>query len=269
MAKALQKAKAQSKAVATVGAAGIPAAIMKAGARGRGVSTRQEDNLVPMIYILQAQSPQVNKRSPDYLAGAEGGDIWLRNAPDPIVKGEQGLLFQPCHFYVDWVEWIPRDSGGGFVGRHDRLPDDVKVVEDPQNPNRRQFIRKNGNEVKETRYHVGYVKTDAGNLLPYVIPLTSSGHTVSRQWMFMMNSKMVPGVGKADSWSCWYRLKTKERSNSLGTWAALEVTDGGWVQTEEDLKRGEDLFNAFAAGAKAVEHPVADADQGGGDNAAM
>src|SRR6202035_3091033 len=59
---------------------GPPAALadrMKADA-GRGVSTAQEDNQVPLIYVLQPLSPQVDKRSEQYVEGAEPGDLWLR-----------------------------------------------------------------------------------------------------------------------------------------------------------------------------------------------
>lgn len=221
---------------------------------GKGVSTAQEDNLIPLIYVLQAQSPQVNKRNAgSYIAGAEAGSIWLRNFSDPIVAGEEGFLFQPCHFSKDWVEWIPRDNGGGFVGRHAELPKDAKKVSDPKNPSKVRYVRKNGNEIIETRYHVGNVITAKYGAVPYVIPLTSSGHTVSRDWMFRMNSKQLPTGDKAPSWMCLYRLRTKERTNAAGTWFTWDISDEGWVQSEEDYLRGASLHEAVTSGAKAVE----------------
>lgn len=227
---------------------------------GKGVSTAQEDNLVPLIYILQAQSPQVNKRNAAYIEGAEASDIWLRNAPDPIVRGDTGFLFQPCFFNKDWIEWVPRDSGGGFVARHLELPQDAKKIEDPKNPNRVKYIRPNQNEVVETRHHVGYVITENGPL-PYVISLSGSGHTVSRQWMFMMNGAQIDGQ-KAPSFAKLYRLKSKERSNAAGTWFAFDVKDEGWVETDTDYQRGLELHDAFVKGEKRAEAPVA----AGGDN---
>src|SRR3972149_2403505 len=71
------------------------AAMMKADA-GQGISTAPEDNLVPLIYVLQATSPAVKKGDPSRIDGAEAGDFWLRNSSEPIVRGEDGLLFQPC-----------------------------------------------------------------------------------------------------------------------------------------------------------------------------
>lgn len=217
---------------------------------GKGISTAQEDNLVPLIYILQALSPQVNKRNPSYIEGAEAGSIWLRNSASPIVDGEQGILFQPCYFTKDWVEWVPRDAGGGYVARHREFPAGAKKSADPKNPNKVKYIMPNGNELIETRYHIGFAITDAGPL-PYVIPMISSGHTVSRQWMFLMNAKHHNGK-KLPSWSCLYKLRTKERSNAAGTWFTWDVSDGGWVSSPDDYARGKTLYEAFSSGSKAI-----------------
>lgn len=217
---------------------------------GKGISTAQEDNLVPLIYILQALSPQVNKRNPSHIEGAEAGSIWLRNSSSPIVDGEKGILFQPCYFTKDWVEWVPRDAGGGYVARHREFPSTAKKVADAKNPNKVKIIMPNGNELIETRYHIGFAITEAGPL-PYVIPMVSSGHTVSRQWMFLMNAKHHNGK-KLPSWACLYRLKTKERSNAAGTWFTWDVADGGWVSSPDDYARGKTLYEAFCSGQKTI-----------------
>jgi hypothetical protein len=221
---------------------------------GKGVSTRAEDNLVPLIYILQAQSPQAQRKDPNYVEGGEAGAIWLRNSGVPAINGDDGILFQPCYFHVDWVEWIPRSKGGGFVGRHLERPADAEQKQDPQNPNKFRWVRPNGNEVVQTRYHTGYVIFE-DMAIPYVIPMTSSGHTVSRNWMFMMNRKKAFGV-KPPSWACLYRLRTKPRTNAAGTWMTWDISDAGWVQEQDEYNRGEELNNSFEAGEKMVETPV-------------
>lgn len=261
MAKAVATKKTHAVAPGTAGALPAHLASKMAEHAGKGVSTDQADNLIPLIYVLQPLSPQVNKRNPAYIKDAEPGDIWLRNYQDPIVKGEEGIIFQPCFFSKDWVEWVPRDDGGGFVARHDELPKDAKLIEDDKG--RKKYVRPNGHEVIETRYHAGYVYTDTGPV-GYVIPLTSTGHTVSRDWMFRMNNKQLPSGEKAPSWAFLYRLKTKERSNAAGTWFTYEIQEEGWVQTEEDLDRGFQLHNAFATGAKKAEHDVARDDDSDG-----
>lgn len=228
---------------------------------GKGVSTDQADNQVPLIYVLQPLSPQVDKRDPRYIEGAEPGDIWLRNSPNPIVKGDAGIEFQPCAFWHDVGEWVPRDNGGGFVARHKDMPATAEKVVDSRNPQLAKYRSPDGNELIETRNHAGYVMTDIGPL-PFVLPLTSTGHSVSRQWMFMMNSQRYSGV-TPPSWACVYRLRTIQKKNKKGAWFVLVPENAGqngqtkWVDIE-DYERGAALNAAFTSGAKEAEAPVSD-----------
>lgn len=255
--------------VGTLSKSGPSQALMeKMGtSRGTGLSTNQSDNMIPLIYVLQAQSPQVLKKNPAYINGAEAGDIWLRNAMDPIIKGEEGMLFQHCAFDKEWVEWVPRDDGGGFVGRYpikkpsDETTPPVADAESYDDEGVQRWRRKNGNELILTRYHIGNVlRTD--RMIPFVVPFTSTGHTTSRQWMFMMNQQVLPDGGIADGCACVYRLKVIPKSNKKGDWFAFDVQFEGWA-SDEMYARGKQLAAAFDRGDRRVEDPM-DQQQSGG-----
>jgi hypothetical protein len=219
---------------------------------GKGLSTDQADNMVPLIYVLQSNSPQAKKGDPNRIDGAEAGDFWLRNAAEPIIKGEEGLLFQHCYFDKDFVEWQP--NRGGFVARHRDMPDDAVKEVDPSNENKITWVRSNGNEVVETRYHVGRI-LNCDPPLAYILPFTSTGHSVSRSWMFMMNSKQFQG-SKVPAFARSYRLKTKVKTKGQHSWFMVTVEDEDWVSIE-DYAAGEALYNAFNTGAKVAEAPAA------------
>lgn len=222
---------------------------------GMGVSSRAEDNLIPLIYILQSNSPQVDERDPEYVEGAKPGDIWLRNSGLPAIKGEVGLVFQPCYFSIDWPEWKPNRAG--FVGRHLTQPPEAVWTNTPtpQDPDRMSWVMPNGNTVQETRYHPGYVYLPGGRVMPFVIPLTSTGHTVSKNWMTLMNGKMDQGVVTA-SFMSKYRLKTKMKVNAFGKFFVFSISDEGWITTDEEYQRGFALHASFEAGEKGIEAPV-------------
>jgi hypothetical protein len=243
---------------------------------GKGVSNRPEDYTIPLIYVLQANSPQCNKRGPDYVEGAEAGSIWLRKSGLPAVSGEDGILFQPCEFQVDWVEWRP--NRGGFAGRHPTKPEDAVWTKRPKenDPDHHEWVLPNGNSVQETRYHIGNVLW-GGQFLPYVIPLTSSGHTVSKDWMTLIKNQGMEGVkGSLPSFACIYRLRTKQVTNAKGTWMKFDVTFERKVQTADEVERGRALHDSFASGEKGIDED--EVDQGshashsssvGGDSAPM
>lgn len=238
---------AKVPAVAAKKSGGVPATIaeqMKLDA-GKGVSTAQEDNLVPLIYVLQPLSPQVDEADPRHVDGAKPGSIWLKSAPEPIIDGDAGIIFQPCFFQKNWVEWIPRDKGGGLVAITEDCPKEATAVKDN---NVTRYVMPNGNEVKETRYHYGYVFL-GDQRLPYCIPLTSTGHTVSRDLMTRMRGKMQGDV-RAPSWAFLYRLTTVSKTNKKGKWNIFVVEDVDWVENLDDYNNGKALFNSLDKGEK-------------------
>lgn len=239
---------------------------------GGGLSKDQADNMVPLIYLLQPLSPQVMKGDAARIPDAEAGDIWLRNAEKPIVKGEEGMIFQPCFFYKDIVEWIP--NRGGFVGRHDIscLPNvstkkgwtgtltDVREIPDDERPNAPpRYVRSsNNNEVVETRYFVGNVFFEDGrHPLPFVIPLSSTGHSFGKQWMFLQNSQTLPDGTPIDkSWVVLYRLKTTMKTNTEGSWYMYTVMKERMVKNMSEYELGAALNKAFALGEKKIEDEI-------------
>lgn len=196
---------------------------MMAGDSGKGVSTAIEDNVVPLIYILQALSPQVQKKKEEYIDGAEAGMIWFRGTKD-VVPGEEGIPVVPCHFSKCWIEWQP--NRGGFVARHDDRPAAAVLTTDPENPKRKFWKMPSGNIVVETREHVVLVLDVFDRPMPFVIPMSGSGHGSSRAWMTLQNRKVVPGTDlKAPSFAYIYRMKLQFRTNADGDWFMWDIID--------------------------------------------
>lgn len=238
---------------------------------GQGVSTAVEDNLVPFVAILQTNSPQVSKRDPKYIAGAEPGDILITSL-NRIWKGETGIVFQPCAFDRDYVEWRPRDSGGGFVGRHPRMPATAKQVQDPKNPQRQRWVTPAGTDIIDTRYHFGYILNpeaaegsgpDLG-AMQAVIALSSTGHTFSRTWMTQMSQLRLPGGKAAPSRSRKFALVTEPKTNASGSWFGWRSEDRGWVTDPEQYAAGTALYQSIRDGSLRAAAPE-QGGEGGGD----
>lgn len=247
------KSPEQTRAVATQSAA-VPAHLQKWADQyeGAGLSTDAADNLVPLIYILQAQSKQCLRQRPEFIDGAQAGDIWMRGSPDTIRGEDPGIIVQPCLFDRVVLEWVPRDDGGGFVGRHTEMPEDAENKPDPQNPNRPRWMSPRGTEYIETREFVCRVHGDDGSREPFVIPMAGSNHTVARNWMTSLN-RLSTGGKRLPAFASLWRLTTVPRSNDQGDWYAWNVKFEGFVEEDLDIEEGAKLFTAFSSGEKTTD----------------
>lgn len=245
---------------------------------GRGLSTKASDNIVPIVYILHYTSPQVDERDPAYVPGARPGDLLLRGAPEGenLIPSSEGVLFQPCEFWNDVTEWVPRQVGGGggkgFVGKHGDILHPVDFAKDV--PGAKQgakgkyhWVTADGaHDLEETRNFVGFVYLKSGLRLPFLIPLKGSGHQVGKVWMAKMNSKLAPNGQPYAAFAALYRLRTEPRSNEQGKWFMYTVSDGRWA-TKEERAAGLRLSEQFRSGEKQTEQPTEDFSGGDGDDA--
>lgn len=229
---------------------------------GEGVSTAREDTLIPLLAVLQNNSPQVSKRDPKYIDGAEAGDILLTNL-NRYWKGEAGILFQPCAFGREFIEWRLRDDGGGFIGRHPRMPETAKQVVDGKNPQKQRWVMPSGTEIVDTRYHYGIILNGAeafGTGAPLgpmqaVLALSSTGHTFSRQWMTQMSQLRLPGGKAAPARARQYLITTVPKSNAAGDWFGLKAEDRGWITDAEQFALGTALYQSIQEGSLQAATP--------------
>jgi hypothetical protein len=242
---------------------------------GAGTSSSADDNIVPFIVLLQDMSPEVKKRDPEYVQGAEVGYFLNKAtkklfAPDEDTARATGLPvleFQHCHFDRCIVEWVPRVEGGGFVARHELngSPEQTmsklggRLVQDQQDPNKKVWKTPNGHDLIDTRYHYGYAiptylnEDPSEQPTPAVLAFSSTGHTASREWMTLMNNfKVRTKMGQlvtAPSWSKKYRIRSKARTNVKGDFFVVAVDDAGIIEDSGMRAMGKALNAAATSGS--------------------
>lgn len=120
----------------------------------------QNDLTVPFLDILQPLSPQVAE---DGIAGAKPGMIF-NTVTDELFAANTGVLFVPVLTTRMFVEWIPRDKGGGLVGRHQPGDEVVKKgIERSTEFGKAYTYDENGekdNQLVETFYAYGIAFAD-------------------------------------------------------------------------------------------------------------
>lgn len=239
---------------------------------GVGLSDDARDNIIPRVVILQPLSPQVLKKNPAYIPGAEAGDIWLKGAGEnPIVKGEEGIYFTPCAFWKSHTEWRPREEGGGLVRIYENNPADDTPLDLPDDAEKEEggfnFVRPNGNVIIFNRSYAGCVFDRGAAPLPHVMIFSSTGLTFARQWMTIMNTTLIhPKTGhRLPIWSRKWHLKTVHKQNNQGEWFLFgEPKVDDWMSKEE-AEMLKNLNIAFSKGQKQAAYERDDeATKGGG-----
>ena len=123
-----------------------PAMLMEDASVGQESMTN-EDYMIPRLQVLQTNSPQVNKSDGKYIEGAEVGDI-MNSVTKDIYGGEKGVTVIPVNYSRKYIEWKPRDAGGGLVKDHGTDSSILEMCEKPQGS--MKDINTEGNEVVNT-----------------------------------------------------------------------------------------------------------------------
>lgn len=216
-----------------------------------GYSTKSEDSLVPVLVILQDNSGEVKKKHAKYVEGAEPGNFIIRALQTIFGPGDD-ILFQPCGFTHDWVEWTgePGGEGGAPVAMYDfeARPADAKEFEKANGGKEwRRTIEGNSNRLVETRHHFGNIVMGPDNIIPVVIPMSGTNHSVSRQWTAMMKNFRLPGRNvPAPAFARIYRLTTAFVQRGQQSWYKFRVADAGWVTDKNLLATGFEFAKSVA-----------------------
>ena len=184
-----------------------------------------QDIIIPRLNILQALSPQVNKKKAEYIEGAEQGDF-CDVATGEIFKGE--LVVIPTFYAMVYLEWAPRDSGRGLVANHGM---DSSVLEQCVKNEKNQNVLKNGNYIVETATY--YVLNMSAGGRPSFIPLSSTQLKAARKWNTLIASqKLTAPSGDEVQAPIFYRswkAVSVESSNQQGDWYGWKFIPGDTI----------------------------------------
>ena len=174
--------------------------------------TTTEDFAIPFIRILQQMSPQLNKQDGRYNVDA-------------------GITVVPCAYVKKYIEWVPREKGGGIVNTDHSASILKSCKKDLES--RRLFLD-NGNEIVETAQF--FVLVLEPQPQQAVVAFTSTQLGASRKWLTMLRMARVQ-TSKGQSVSApmfayQYNLGTLSQSNDKGSWNGYTVNQEGPTDVE-------------------------------------
>lgn len=204
------------------------------------------DIILPRLDVLQALSPQIKKKDPKYIEGAEQGVIF--NTVSGELYGDS-ITFIPVKFQREFIVWKDRDSGGGYNGSFPTEEEALAEIRNLENPDLYEAI--------ETHVHFILLVREDGKTEEAVLSLSKSKRKVSRKLNTLV--QMVP----VDRFARMYKLSAVEATGPKGDYYSFDVSPIGYVN-EALYKKGEATYLAIQAGERKVDRTVEESEEGTG-----
>lgn len=206
---------------------------------------------IPFLTILQGLSPQL-----ETIDGAKPG-MFVDTISNELFSE---LLVIPCAFQRRFVQWAPREDGGGFKGDHHALDVELNKIQ-YEKIDGKLFVGKD--ELKDTRNHFVLYKAGDSGWKPAMISLGSTQIKKSKRWMSRIQGvELKDSKGKSycpASFSHIYKVKAEKESNSKGSWWGFDIRLDGQVTDLELYAKAKDFNKKFNEGVLDVSEPQSDA----------
>lgn len=198
---------------------------------GRGNENVGDNLEIPRIKLLQKMNDEVDKNHDKYIEGAEVGDF-LNVLTGQLLKE---VYVISVNFNVEFVIWRKREHGGGKQGTFSTRQEANEWLAEQGTAEADKF------DVSENHQHLLLIyDQETGQLAstPAIMDFSGSKLRVSKNW----NSKIIEKGG--DRFSTIWRFKPVPMSNDKGSWINISAEYVGFVASEEDYKRAEELYTS-------------------------
>lgn len=203
---------------------------IKEGQNRGNENVTNEDLQLPRIDVLQALSPQINKKKDEYIEGAETGMLFN------TLTGElypDGISITPISFVKRFLVWVDRkkDSEGGLRGVFDTADEAETFIEAQADEDKL--------EMAPTAEHL--VLMDDGTEV--IISMAKSKMKVSRRFNSLIR------LNGGDRFGRRYRVSTVDDKSAQGEFQNIALANDGFP-SEDVYHKAEALYEAIASGAK-------------------
>lgn len=207
----------------------LPSYIKQGQNRGNE-NVSSEDLQLPRIDLLQALSPQINKKKDEYIDGAEVGMLFntLTHELYP-----EGVHITPVSFVKRYLVWVNRkeDSEGGLRGVFDTDAEAEQFVSEQEDESKLEIV--------PTAEHL--VLLDDGSEV--IVSMAKSKMKVSRKFNSLVR------LNGGDRFSRRYKLTTVDDKGPKGEFQNLAISNASYP-SEKVYFAAESLYTAIASGAK-------------------
>lgn len=224
----------------------------------------QTDLAVPFLNILQKGNPQVEEGNPAQLPNAKASML-MNSVTQQLYDGKLGVRLIPVHRHRCFIEWVPKDDGGGLVAVYEEDAPEVRAA--IAATGRKQVFGKmkinDNNDLQETFnvYSLLVAEGSSDEFVRIVLSMASSQIGPYKKWMTTAQSIQTVGAsgrkGTPPMFSHVYRARTeffKKGENSWYKWnVKFDGPDAPSCRLAEDsvLFQEAKKFRAMVTGGQA------------------
>ena len=203
-----------------------PLAVIDFGAdAGSGFeNTNTDDFAIPFLRMLQAGSPQAKRTQPEYIKGAEEGDM-INTVTGRLYKGHEGVDVIPCayiHKYNLWAQNREGFRGSVTADEYERMSKHKGTV-NTQNGPKEVELDEAGNIITDTREHYVLIVHPDGSFVPALLALASTQLKKSKKWMSLMDAFKLPTGARYPMFSKIYKVTPIAESKDDFSWAGYNI----------------------------------------------
>jgi hypothetical protein len=152
-----------------------------------------------------------------------------------------------------YVEWKPREKGGGFVASHHA---DDPITKTTRRDDRGNEVLPTGNMLVNTYQFFVILLTEEGPQR-CMIAMSSSQVTTAKKWNTTINSQTGRGANgnlyTMPIFSSVYQLSSVSQQNDKGSWFGWKVQREGVVTDKDIISLAVDFSKAIRAGEVQVK----------------
>ena len=216
-----------------------------AGSNRGNENVTQEDLQLPRLDVLQALSPQINKKKDEYIEGAEVGCIFN------TLTGElypDGVKITPVSFVKRYLVWVDRkkDSEGGLRSIHETSEEAEAWIEEQDDEDKLESVA--------TAEHL--VLLDNGTEV--IMSMAKSKMKVSRKFNSLIR------LNGGDRFSRSYLVTAVDDKSAQGEFQNFGIKNDGFP-SEDCYSKAVALYEAIEAGAKQASGNYDNASSENGD----
>jgi hypothetical protein len=215
-----------------------------------GASPSAADILFPWRTVLQSNSPQCERRSPDYVEGAAAGHFYERTRLDPVIDGATGFDGFVTGSKHGYLEWPAGERTRTLLGRHDTKPADAtEQLIQHEGRQKRVLTRPGGSIIEEVREL--FLSLPGGDFCG--LSFHGAGHTDCRELLTLLMQIRHPRTNlPLPSFATKIHFFTGIRKNALGSWYRVRFQPVGFAtfdEYQEAKKLAELVKRGVARGA--------------------